>query len=194
MSPTTQAFSCNVIFPLRHTNTFSFLSSPANISHRDTRWECAGKRSLSVKNGSLQAPRTRHEVPKRSSIKSALGFGFLSPKRGELSSNTGKLIPSPEARCACGTDKPYGKCCRPYHTAQFIPSDAEELLRSRYSAYAYRLPSYIMKTTHTSAIELDRGQWKREIMDFCKEYRFVGGVDTVEVQNPGPVTTRILFR
>lgn len=118
----------------------------------------------------------------------------MSPRRGELSSNSGKLLPTPDARCACGSVKPYGKCCRPYHTAQYIPSDAEELLRSRYSAYAYRLPSYIMKTTHASAIELDRGQWKREIMDFCKAYKFVGGVDLVEVQNPGPVTTRILFR
>lgn len=140
-------------------------------------------------------PITRTErATRRKQVRLALGFGFLSPKRGELSSNTGNLLPSPDANCACASDKPYGKCCRRYHTAQSVPSEAEQLLRSRYSAYAYRLPSYIMKTTHSSAIELDRRQWKREIMDFCRDYRFVGGVDIVEVQNPGPTTTRILFR
>lgn len=121
------------------------------------------------------------------------GFGgFLS--KNAASTNEKDALPSPEAKCACGSDKSYGKCCRPFHTAQSTPQLAEDLLRSRYSAYAYRLPSYIMKTTHKSSAELDRRKWKREILDFCMEYQFVGGVDVIETQITGPQVTRILFR
>lgn len=51
-----------------------------------------------------------------------------------------------------------------------------------------------MRTTHSSLAELDRRNWKKEILDFCLEYRFVGGVDIIEQQITGPHTTRILFR
>lgn len=142
-------------------------------------------------------PATRQAVPRRVrytvTITSALGFGMLSPRPPSDATNS-SLLPNAEAECACGSGKQYGKCCRRFHTAQLNPSQAEDLLRSRYSAYAYRLPSYIMKTTHSSTIELDRRLWRREIMNFCKEYQFVGGVDIVEVQMPAPQTTRILFR
>lgn len=123
----------------------------------------------------------------------ARGFGGFLANNSAVP-NFRDSLPSPDAQCACGIGKPYGKCCRRYHTAQNSPPLAEELLRSRYSAYAYRLPSYIMKTTHSSLAELDRRKWKREILDFCREYDFVGGVDIIEQQMTGPYTTRILFR
>lgn len=108
--------------------------------------------------------------------------------------NTRDSLPNSDAQCACGSERPYSKCCRRFHTAQSSPPMAEDLLRSRYSAYAYRLPSYIMKTTHPSLAELDRRVWKKEILEFCREYKFVGGVDIIEKQMTGPYTTRILFR
>lgn len=129
---------------------------------------------------------------KRTSPQCTLGFGFATPNQRD--GNPTKALPDSETRCACGSEKVYGKCCRRFHTAQGTPQLAEDLLRSRYSAYAYRLPSYIMKTTHSSFAEVDRREWKREIMQFCQEYQFVGGVDIIEMQNPGPNTTRILFR
>lgn len=51
-----------------------------------------------------------------------------------------------------------------------------------------------MKTTHRSMAELDRRKWKGEILDFCREYQFLGGVDILDEQITGPSTTRILFR
>lgn len=135
------------------------------------------------------------KAPRRCTIvaTNARGFGgFLS--NSSANSKFMDSLPSPDATCACGTDKPYGKCCRRFHTAQSFPQLPEELLRSRYSAYAYRLPSYVMKTTHTSMAELDRRKWKREILNFCKEYQFVGGVDIIEEQMTGPYSTRIMFR
>lgn len=123
----------------------------------------------------------------------ARGFGgFLT--NNFTSFNPRDSLPNPDTPCACGSDRPYGKCCRRFHTAQSTPPQADDLLRSRYSAYAYRLPSYIMKTTHSSLAELDRRVWKRDILEFCRDYKFIGGVDIMERQMTGPYTTRILFR
>lgn len=49
--------------------------------------------------------------------------------------------------CPCYSGKPYTECCQPLHHGQVAP-DAERLMRSRYSAYALRLPDYILKTWH----------------------------------------------
>lgn len=136
--------------------------------------------------------RLAHPIRIKPSCTVNRGFsGFLSNSSGMNPRNT---LPNPESLCSCGSDKPYGKCCRRFHTAQSFPPLAEDLLRSRYTAYAYRLPSYIMKTTHSSLAELDRRKWKREILNFCSEYQFLGGIDIIEQQMTGPNTTRILFR
>lgn len=125
---------------------------------------------------------------------SSRGFGGFLSNNSSSASNIRDALPDPVELCACGSDKQYGKCCRRFHAAQASPQGAEELLRSRYSAYAYRLPSYIMNTTHPNMAELDRRKWKREILDFCLEYRFVGGIDVIQLQMTGPSSTRILFR
>lgn len=122
------------------------------------------------------------------------GFGGFLSNNSSSASNSRDSLPDPVELCACGSEKQYVKCCRRFHSAQASPQGAEELLRSRYSAYAYRLPSYIMNTTHPSMAELDRRKWKREILDFCLEYRFVGGVDVIQLRMTGPSSTRILFR
>lgn len=49
--------------------------------------------------------------------------------------------------CPCYSGKPYTACCQPLHEGQAAP-DAERLMRSRYSAYALRLPDYILQTWH----------------------------------------------
>lgn len=51
--------------------------------------------------------------------------------------------------CPCGSSKPYAHCCEPLH--QGAPAhDAEALMRSRYSAYALGLESYLLLTWHPS--------------------------------------------
>lgn len=125
---------------------------------------------------------------------SSRGFGGFLSNSSFSAPNIRDALPDPIDLCACGSERQYGKCCRRFHAGQASPQGAEELLRSRYSAYAYRLPSYIMNTTHPNMSELDRRKWKREILDFCMEYRFVGGVDIIQLQITGPSSTRILFR
>ncbi|WP_145005356.1 YchJ family protein [Pseudomonas oryzihabitans] len=50
------------------------------------------------------------------------------------------------APCPCGTDRPLGDCCAPFHEGRPAP-DAERLMRSRYSAYVLGLIDYLVATT-----------------------------------------------
>ena len=78
------------------------------------------------------------------------GFGFKQPTLADVvSSITSRLPEHPEsAVCACGSGEPYAACCQPYHLGLRVATSAERLIRTRYSAFAYRLPVYIVNTTH----------------------------------------------
>lgn len=49
--------------------------------------------------------------------------------------------------CPCCSGKSYTKCCETFHLKKKIPNSAEQLMRSRYSAYAIPNGDYLMKTT-----------------------------------------------
>lgn len=53
-----------------------------------------------------------------------------------------------EADCPCGSGKLYGKCCQPFHAADSLPATAEELMRSRYSAFCLKLTPYLFNSWH----------------------------------------------
>lgn len=79
-----------------------------------------------------------------------------------------------ESLCVCNTGKPYQLCCRPFHTKEFFPDTAEELMRSRYSAYALHLKSYLLETWHSSTrpgdFEFENGlSWQRLIINGRKK-------------------------
>ena len=75
--------------------------------------------------------------------------------------------------CPCGSGKLYEACCEPYHLAKNAPT-AEALMRSRYSAYALGLVSYIIKTTHNSDSQRYDEGWEKSIEEFCKNEHFLG--------------------
>jgi Uncharacterized protein conserved in bacteria len=50
------------------------------------------------------------------------------------------------AACPCGTGRAYAECCAPFHDGAALPDDAPTLMRSRYSAYVYRLENYLRAT------------------------------------------------
>lgn len=54
-------------------------------------------------------------------------------------------------KCPCGGGK-YTKCCQPFHQATKLPRTPEELMRSRYSAYARGLEDYVRATWHASTV------------------------------------------
>jgi len=50
--------------------------------------------------------------------------------------------------CPCGASS-YAACCQRWHLGQPAP-DAEQLMRSRYSAYVLKLEPYLLATWHPS--------------------------------------------
>ena len=42
----------------------------------------------------------------------------------------------------------YAACCLPFHHGKAKPETAEQLMRSRFSAYFFRLVDYLVDTTH----------------------------------------------
>ena len=101
---------------------------------------------------------------------------------------------APSAACPCGRGRPYGECCGPLH-AGVAATDAEALMRSRYSAYVLGDVAYLLASWHadTRPDALDLGdvagtRWlgldvKRHtpvdadhaIVEFVARYRVGGG-------------------
>jgi SEC-C motif-containing protein len=67
------------------------------------------------------------------------------------------------------------ECCGRFH-AGAIPRTAEELMRSRYSAYALGLVDYIIDTTHKASPHRvsDLSRWREELKLFSNETKFEG--------------------
>lgn len=50
--------------------------------------------------------------------------------------------------CPCGSGKSYRACCGPFHHGESQARSAEELMRSRYSAFACGDADYLYRTWH----------------------------------------------
>jgi SEC-C motif-containing protein len=50
--------------------------------------------------------------------------------------------------CPCGSGQQYADCCEPYIKGDRLPETAEQLMRSRYSAYATASIDYLHTTLH----------------------------------------------
>ena len=50
--------------------------------------------------------------------------------------------------CPCGSGKTYDECCEPFIRGKAFPETAEQLMRSRYSAYTLQEIPYITDTLH----------------------------------------------
>jgi SEC-C motif-containing protein len=68
--------------------------------------------------------------------------------------------------CFCGSNKLFSDCCEPIIKGKTQAITAEQLMRSRYSAYASVEPKYLMQTTHFSLLknqnETDIRAWAEE--------------------------------
>ena len=64
-------------------------------------------------------------------------------------------------RCPCGSGLPLDECCGRLHDGTATAGTAEQLMRSRYSAFALGLPGYLLDTwaaqTRPSTLALDAG-------------------------------------
>lgn len=90
--------------------------------------------------------------------------------------------------CPCGSDRPYPSCCGPLHAGAAVAETPEQLMRSRYSAFARGDADYLLRTWHPrtrpDALDLDDGTvWTGlEILDaagdevaFTARYRTAAG-------------------
>ncbi|BBX09706.1 YchJ family protein [Mycolicibacterium aichiense] len=50
--------------------------------------------------------------------------------------------------CPCGSGAPFGRCCLPLHRGESKAGTAQQLMRSRYSAYAVGDLDYVWQTWH----------------------------------------------
>ena len=76
--------------------------------------------------------------------------------------------------CPCGSLIKYKKCCKIFHDNIKNPSNALELMKSRFSAYAFKKSDYIIKTTHKDNIDysINTEIWKKEIELFLSDTIF----------------------
>nr|WP_320131217.1 YchJ family metal-binding protein [uncultured Holophaga sp.] len=72
--------------------------------------------------------------------------------------------------CPCTSKRLYPQCCEPYLTGKKVPETAEQLMRSRFSAYAMQRPDYLIATTAAKErAELDA----EELKAYCKEIKCI---------------------
>ena len=68
--------------------------------------------------------------------------------------------------CPCTPDKLYADCCQPFHVGRGVAPTAEQLMRSRYSAWALGLIDYIIQTTaikqQPALVPAEMRQWANE--------------------------------
>ena len=57
---------------------------------------------------------------------------------------------NPPRRCPCTSGLPYDECCGPLHRGERAAPTAEQLMRSRFSAFALADAAYLLATWHPS--------------------------------------------
>jgi SEC-C motif-containing protein len=71
-----------------------------------------------------------------------------------------------EGNCPCLSGEQYSECCGRFHRGEAEAPTAEQLMRSRYSAFVVRDEGYLLRTWHPHSrpgrLELDPAmQWRR---------------------------------
>jgi SEC-C motif-containing protein len=67
--------------------------------------------------------------------------------------------------CYCGNALLFGNCCQPIIKGTQKATTAEQLMRSRYSAYCFQAADYLVETTHRTTRKFHK---KAEILDWSK--------------------------
>lgn len=109
--------------------------------------------------------------PKTGGAAAAVGGGFGAAKKAPPTFDEvvgGWKTREPKdtsVTCPCGKDLSYMECCRPYHKGEKDAESPEWVLRSRYVAFAYRLPEYIIRTTHKTNADYmtDKIKWAKKL-------------------------------
>ena len=77
-----------------------------------------------------------------------------------------------QSRCPCGRGASYGDCCGRLHQGKAKAQTAEQLMRSRYSAYVMGEVEYLL-TTHPD-LRVPMVQRRRALRRSCRQTRWLG--------------------
>jgi SEC-C motif-containing protein len=72
--------------------------------------------------------------------------------------------------CYCGNNKTYKSCCEVFHLNEGKTKTAEQLMRSRYSAFVLANGDYLMATHHSSTRPLKE---KKAIVKWAKSVQWI---------------------
>ncbi len=72
--------------------------------------------------------------------------------------------------CPCGRPKTYAECCEKIHSDILKAITAEDLMRSRYSAFVLANGDYLMQSHHSSTRPISE---KKEIIRWAKSVKWV---------------------
>ena len=84
--------------------------------------------------------------------------------------------------CPCGSDLTYATCCGRLHRGQARAETAEQLMRSRYSAFARGEIAYLMATNPDALTP--PAQRRRELKASCRQTRWQG-LEILSVERGG---------
>jgi len=133
-----------------------------------------------IKNGNNKAKHTKLLNQKKNKIREAKALNKQRLKTLITKSNLFKQY------CSCGSDNLYGDCCAVAHKNVELVTTAEQLMRSRYTAYVLGDVEYLMKSHHSSTCPIKE---KNEILKWTKSVKWLklevlninkGGVSDME--------------
>lgn len=73
--------------------------------------------------------------------------------------------------CYCQSQKTFDHCCAPIHKGERVAATAEELMRSRYSAFVVADINYLMRSHHVSTRPVND---KKEMLRWTKSVQWMG--------------------
>jgi len=72
--------------------------------------------------------------------------------------------------CPCGSKKTLGECCLPLINNTMVATSPEQLMRSRYVAFALHYADYLLETSST---KLAKTLTKEALLQSCKDFSFI---------------------
>jgi SEC-C motif-containing protein len=73
----------------------------------------------------------------------------MSKRAWKHSKNRSNMNEEQASGCPCQSGLAFRQCCQPFITLQSIPATAEQLMRSRYTAYTRKNSEYLLQNWHT---------------------------------------------
>ena len=190
---------CSMCFHLNITNIFGF-NNPA-------------RNQLTRPYVTLSALTAKKVVKKKKPItaRTTKGFGAPPPPPPTLLETLAKFhtrVPedADSHPCPCGgrsdTEMLYGQCCGPLHRGERLALSSMDVLRSRYSAFSWRMIKYVMESTHESCADYleDKVQWANSLNrdGMFDSFNFVqleaGPEETGDNENEGYIEFTVTLR